>query len=304
MDEWLYLLLRFVHYVLLLGLFGLTAFGAVGLRGVMPRQPVRAYSASIVLAAIAPLVSTALLLVSIAAMMGQPLQSVDGDVIKAIVTTTDIGSAFVIRLALLVAALVAMLGRRRFPAMVLVAAIFYAGVLMTLPWNGHAAAAEGGIGLLHRLNDGLHLLAAGFWIGAIGWFAVLSALAHRGDDAIDSGALLTALHRFRSLGIALVAVVALTGTLNAELIFGLANSEEVLATAYGRLLIVKIALVGLMLLCAAGHSSMVREQVTAADGRGALPLAGLHKSLMVELVLAVAIAAVVAALGLTSPNSS
>ena len=37
--------------------------------------------------------------------------------------------------------------------------------LLPLALSGHAAMEEGRTGLLHALNDMLHCLAAGFWLG-------------------------------------------------------------------------------------------------------------------------------------------
>ena len=61
--------LRFLHYAALLGLFGWTAFGLIGLRG-FDRLPLERGAPVLIGAAFAaPLLSTALMLTSIAAMM-------------------------------------------------------------------------------------------------------------------------------------------------------------------------------------------------------------------------------------------
>ncbi len=303
MDDRLHLLLRFAHYAVLLGLFGLTAFRSLGLRrlAIGSRIGGGGHSAT-AFALLAPVLSAALMLVSIAAMMGQSLVSLDRNVIEAMIVSTSFGWAFLLRFALLLCAVSAMLARSRAEWAWTVAALFYGGALLTLPWSGHAAATEGSIGLLHRSNGGLHLLSAGLWLGAIGWFTGLVVQAHRGTGCFAPEVLLAAMHRFKPLGIALVAIVALTGIINADLVYGLSNSADVVRTTYGQLLIAKIALVGVMLLCAARHSATIRNRLEGEDivGPGEM-LVALRTSLTVEALIAVAVLAIVAILGMSSP---
>jgi copper resistance protein D len=100
----------------------------------------------------APLVSAALMLVGIAAMMGQPVTALEWPTIEVMVISTSIGWAFLQRLGLLLAAALLL----RFSP--IAAALLFALVLVTLPWSGHAAASEGLLGLAHCLNDALHML--------------------------------------------------------------------------------------------------------------------------------------------------
>lgn len=293
MEDWLHPLLRALHYTLILGLFGATAFPWIGLRGFeRPRYGVAITSA----AALAPVVSLALMLVGIAAMMGQSVSALERTTIGAMVTSTSMGAAFGLRLALLVAAAAAL--RSRTP----LAAMFYGFALATLPWSGHAAASVGAAGVLHRFSDWIHLLAGGLWFGAIGWFTWLVARAHRADRS--NLPLLTAMHSFAPIGIALAGIVAVSGLLNAQLTFGLANSAAVAASAYGLLLAGKLVLVGLMLLCASRHSALVRRAVIENAGANCdhgATLTAARTSLRTELALGLVVIGTVAALGLLSP---
>ena len=45
--------------------------------------------------------------------------------------------------------------------------------LLPLALSGHAAMEEGRTGLLHALNDMLHCLAAGFWLGSLPVFLLI-----------------------------------------------------------------------------------------------------------------------------------
>ena len=80
------------------------------------------------------------------------------------------------------------------------------------------------IHLLGAVNDGLHLLAAGFWIGGL---AVLSGLAFARPAA---SALLPALRIFSSSGMLAVALLIVAGTVNGVLILGGSGAQLVAAS--------------------------------------------------------------------------
>lgn len=304
MEELTEQFLRFAHYALLLGLFGWTAFRLLRLRGLDWVSQHEGMAALIFVAMCAPLVSIALMLVSIAAMMGAPVSSLDGPMIEAMIVGTDIGTGFLIRLALLVAGLGALLASRAGMFGGLIAAICFAGALLTLSWSGHAAATEGDLGLFHRLNNGIHLLAASLWLGAMCWFLFLTVRAHRQPDFLPAYPLLHVIHAFAPLGVGLVATVAVTGLINAQLIFGLENSVPFLTTPYGVLLAAKVVLVGAMLAFGA-HNARIGRQA-ALDGESerlepSITLLRLRRSLAGELMLAVGVIGLVAVLGMISP---
>ena len=303
MEVWLQPALRFLQYVLLLGLFGWVGFRIVGLRaaGWVPARSGRMIA--LVAATLAPVVSIALMLVSIAAMMGQSVTALDWSMIEAMTLGTDMGLAFMIRTALLVVGLMALVLVHR-KASLLIAAVCFGAALMTLGWSGHAAATEGSLGMVHRVGNGVHLLAAGLWLGAIGWFWHLTLHAHREPGHASALPLLTIMHRFAPLGVVLVTIVSLTGLLNAQLIFGLENSAATLTTSYGFLLAVKIAIVGGMLAVAAHNAWVSRRSAGAnagAEQSEAAPLASLRRSLAIELTLGIVVIGLVAILGMLSP---
>jgi len=307
MDDWPQILLRFLHYAALLGLFGLTAYRLIGLRWLSSKDQYPWFDGALIgLAIFAPIVSAALMLLSIAAMMGQPVWSTDRATVELMVTTTSIGWAFAARMALLSGALIALLLRHRSRFALMIAAVFYGFAIASLAWSGHAAALEGGAGLFHRINDALHLLAAGLWLGAIGWFVHLTIRAHRYIDAVQSQSLLSTMHRFAPLGITLVSVVVVTGLINAQMIFGLPNSGTVLMTGYGQLLVIKVALVALMLVCGGRNALIGRGRVETHASLNANPttsLASLRTSLAIEITLAIAVIGLVAIAGMMSPMS-
>lgn len=294
----LYPLLRFAHYGLLLGLFGLTAFRSFGLRHALAQNGKPSLSIGLTVSAVGALIVTvALMLVSIAAMMAQPVLQLEWATIEAMILSTDLGRAFLARVGFLIAAVVTCTLLRRSALVYAIAAVCFGLAVATLPWSGHAAASEGPLGVAHRVNDAVHLLAAGLWIGAIGWFLHLTIAAHR--RVTLAAPLLADVHKFGSLGVLLVAVVAITGAINAHLIFGIENSLNIVQTSYGWLLAAKMLLVGIMLSFGARNAWIGKQQ--AVSDKMSNNLAKLRASLGGELTLAVFVVGLMAFIGMMSP---
>lgn len=305
MGGWLETILRFAHYALLLGLFGWTAFRLIGLRKLIGISQEWVGPWLSISAIAAPFISIMLMLVSIAAMMGVPFTALDWPMTEAMIFGTDMGRAFVVRISLLALGLCALLYLSRTERALPIASLSYLAALITLGWSGHAAATEGAMGLFHRLNNGVHMVAAGLWIGAIAWFLLLTVKVHRQHNDVFVHALLSALHRFAPMGVALIAVVTVTGLINSQMIFGLANSAAVLGTNYGLLLLVKIVLVGGMLAFGARNAFVARDITNRDDcGRNEedMALSAIRRSLAGEFMLAALVIGVVAIFGMMSPT--
>ena len=296
--DFVYPLLRFAHYALLLSLFGIIAFRCFGLRRVMHHRPRQIGRGAAFGTFAAFLVSIALMWVGVAAMMAQPIAQVEWGTVQAIIFTTDMGWAFLARTgALMAAAVICTLFARAKHAHVFAAALLGLA-LASLAYSGHAAASEGLWGIIHRLNDAMHLLAGGLWLGAIGWFLHLTISAHRQHN-VRAGPLLADMHRFAPLGAFLVALVAVTGAINAQLIFGIQNSVAVVQTNYGWLLSLKVLLVCLMLVFGARNAWIGRKHILSSNER--TNLAKLRVSLGAELVMAVLVIGLMAFIGMMSP---
>ena len=299
------LVLRVAQYALLLGLFGWSAFWLLGLRSVDWLRVDRAPGFALLTALVAPFVSAALMLISIAAMMGVPVVELDLPMIEAMILGTDMGFAFLVRSGLLLTGLAAILALRNRQAALVLAAGCYGSALVTLGWSGHAAATEGGLGLFHRLNNGIHLVSAGLWLGAIGRFLVLTFRCYKDPDEAKAHAVLKAMHAFAPMGISLVALVAVTGTVNSHLIFGLPNVAATFATPYGILLAIKLALVAAMVAFGAHHARVSRGAATAMRDGNVYPaqaLGALQRTLIAEFLLGLLVIGLVAVFGTMSPT--
>ena len=249
-------------------------------------------------------VSVAVMIFGVAAMMGQPVWQLELATIEAVITGTSIGWAFVVRLVLLfMAAATLMMNSRPIYANAVAASLF-GFALATLPWSGHAAGSEEVWGVVHKLGDTIHLLAAGLWLGAISWFLYLIVEVDRRPGEIIPDGVLADMHRFAPLGVILVGIVGVTGLANAQFIFGVENSLAVLKTGYGALLIGKVMLVGLMLIFAARNAHFARRHskvVSPQTGDTAHIVSQLRISLATEIALATAVIGLTAWIGTMSP---
>jgi putative copper resistance protein D len=163
---------------------------------------------------------------------------------------------------------------------------------------GHAAAAESRAGLAVA-NSAVHLLAAGVWIGGLWPLAALlrRASASEGSDARAYAVL--AVRRFSAAALAAVLVLAVSGAINAALYVG--DLPGLLGTDYGRLLLVKLAI----LVPALGIAWLNRRTLPAlsgnADAVGRPAMRRLATFMAVEGALALLLIAVVALLVSTPP---
>lgn len=111
------------------------------------------------------------------------------------------------------------------------------------------------------LTDALHLAAGTVWVGGlVGLFLVLPGLARRPDH----GALVV--RRVSTSGAVVLAAVAVTGVLLATRTLG--RWGGLVDTTYGRLLLVKVGLVGLVAVVAAWNRFRLVPGVSSAVGHG------------------------------------
>ncbi len=163
----------------------------------------------------------------------------DPSTTRALLFETTIGTAWFTQAATTVALLLVPAlpweGRDR------TTALFSGLLLASLTLSGHAAMHEAGLGMAHRANDIIHLLAAGFWLGALvpllPTLSIMREPNHRGAAAL-------ALRRFSTLGHGAVILVILTGIANTALVLGRWPTDW--TSAYQRLLAAKIVLVTAM----------------------------------------------------------
>ncbi len=133
-------------------------------------------------------------------------------------------------------------------------------LLIAVTMSGHAAAVNSDIMLYAVLGDWLHLLAASLWIGGMIFLAVVYLPVLRGRSLIEQArSLLAILPRYSPLAITGVIIMAVTGPFNATV--HMDSFAQLLTTAYGRTLDIKVLLVAALLATSATHVGLLRPRL-------------------------------------------
>lgn len=181
-----------------------------------------------------------------------------------VITQTDFGYDWVTRLFLAILLAAALLPVHSTQGIAskwrgLVAASLATGLVGTLAWAGHAAAGTGFARTFHLIADGLHLIAAAAWIGALVPLAGLLAAAEHRVDGSSITIAREAVLRFSTLGIVSVVTLIATGIINTLMLVG--SVAALFGTDYGRLLLVKIVLFLVMLAIAGVNRLLLTPRI-------------------------------------------
>lgn len=227
----------------------------------------------------------------------------DAASVWSVATETGFGRVGLMRLGCFLVASTLALGRWRGQWLAL--AGLGAAASASFAWTGHGARDDGWTGVVHLASDVLHLLAASTWIGALAALAVMVWIASRGPGAGARQDTLNGLVRFSGIGVTVVAVLVASGLANSWFLVGVDGLGRMLTTPYGRLLLAKLALFGLMLGLAAANRYRLTPRLAralrdngAADGTAYGPIVA---SVLTETALAVAVLALVSWMGTLSP---
>jgi putative copper resistance protein D len=173
------------------------------------------------------------------------------------------------------------------------AALLAAAFTGSIAWLGHAGASEGGWRWVMLTADVSHLLAASAWPAGLLPFALL---LRRQVRAGALGAAYVAARRFSGMSLAAVAVISISGLVNAYFLVG---SFHALAGAdYGRLLILKLTLFASAAMLG-GWNLLVHEPLIEADPKTARAM---ERKVWVEVALGTLIVGVVAIMGTLPPG--
>ncbi len=240
-------------------------------------------------------------LLEAAAMSGLPFsQALTGDVLSTVVNETQFGLVFEIRFVLAII-LAACLAYDRLPLARWLALASALGLVAAIAWTGHAGSTVGEMGPLHLAADALHLIASAAWIGSLVPFTLLLAATRRNPREAWARLARDATQRFSTLGIACVATVLGSGIVNAWILVGSFNG--LIATQYGRLLMLKIALFAIMVAFAAVNRFWLTPRLALPLGSAAQLEAfrRLTRNSVIEIALALMIFAIVGMLGTLHP---
>ncbi len=183
-----------------------------------------------------------------------------------------------------------------------VAAVAALLISATPAFSGHAAAAASHRALSITL-DIVHVLAAGGWLGGLFVLAVAgvpAALATRSNTESGESLPLVArlVNAFSPLALTLAACVVLTGAIAAWLRVG--SFSVLFHSAYGAVLLVKLAFVVLVLAAGAHNWLRMRGELAHRDTGGA-SVSSFRRSAWSELVFAAMVIAATAVLVAVQP---
>ncbi|MDQ2716071.1 MAG: copper resistance protein CopC [Chloroflexota bacterium] len=149
------------------------------------------------------------------------------------------------------------------------------GVNKTLPWlnlvlglalflaismSSHASAVNANVLVYAVLIDWLHLLGAAFWVGGMLYIALIYLPVLRSEPLGERAhSLLSMLPYFTPWAIVGVTILTVTGPFSAAI--HLTSVNQLITTAYGRVLVIKVLLVGALMLTSAVHVGLLRPRV-------------------------------------------
>jgi copper resistance protein D len=281
---------RFAHFMAAMLAFGASAY----LWLYAPDNLRRALSPAVrrltISASLVALVSAIVWLSLEAASMADDWSAAtDPEMVATVLTDTSFGHAWIARLVLAAALVVAVFARRDHWRTI---AILSALLLASLALVGHAAMQTGAVGLLHRANHALHLLTTGAWLGGLVAFVLCLreyADTERRREAVD------AMMRFSFFGHFVVTAIVATGVVNIALTSGRAPWPP--TTPYRALLDAKIAIVAVMIALAVFN----RYGLVPRLNRKASALAVLRLTSAIEVGLGTIVVALVSVFALLDP---
>ncbi|WP_419793687.1 copper homeostasis membrane protein CopD [Pseudomonas palleroniana] len=277
----LLVLCRFVHFIVVLLMFGACAFRP-WLSGTERQQALDRHLLHItrVLAGLALCSGVAWLLLITASMAGSWSAALQPATVQLVLGKTFFGQVWAWHLLLnllLVIALVKPWPALRLPLITL--------LLVTLAPVGHGAMLNGLSGQLLILNQVVHLVCVGAWLG--GLLLLVLILRHPREDALA-----TILKRFSGVGYGLVSGLLVTGLINVRVLTGQLWPTP-LFNGFALILLIKVLLVLGMLALAL----LNRLRIERCEER----LDSLKASVMLEWLLGVAAVAAVSLLGTLPP---
>ena len=295
---------RFAHYAAMVLAFGAFAYAGFGERSPVVNRRLHRLGLRAGLAQL--LAALAVVTTTVAGLGGGFASLSDPTLWSAILRDTDFGRVWSVRLVM--AAILIAVGlavwRRPAPGLRRLGLLLAGGLVATVALTGHAAVEEGASGVLHRLADAAHLVAAAVWLGVL---PPLLFLLHQGAAAsVEDPELAAArLRAFHSIGLGSVLVLVFSGLVNSWFLVG--SFERLVTTTYGAVLLAKLALFAAMIGLAADNRlrlapALTRDLAQGSDAGGAL--ARLRSHIRGELMLGMLVLFAVAVLGAISPASA
>ena len=243
--------------------------------------------------------SATLLLTEVARLSAQSIAlngltgAMDPSRLGALLGRTVWGQAWLVQTVAAMALLVTLVVARRRPTAWKLALLLCVPLAASASLSGHAASSKTGV-LLAASLDAVHILGAAAWLGGLAMIVLAAMPALPAMSAPRAPALSALVNAFSPVALACGALVVLSGVVAAALNFNSPN--ELFATDYGRVLVIKVALVSIALGAGAYNWRRVRPALERGAG-----VDSLHRSGSLELAASVVILLVTAILIATPP---
>jgi putative copper resistance protein D len=227
-----------------------------------------------------------------------------GDAIAFVLTKTVFGEVSIARFLLTSVMLVLLVLQIRSHAVNWLLVALSAGLVASLAGLGHTQLQEGTNHLIHTIADGLHLLAAGAWLGGLVPLSYVVAKSLRTISADADAEARRAALRFSGMGYAAVATLIGSGLINSWFLVG--TLTNLTSTPYGQVLLVKLVLFGGMLTLAVANRFVIVPNLTdvGSQAERAIGLAGLRRHVLAEQALGLFVIIAVGQLGAMKPAIS
>jgi putative copper export protein/mono/diheme cytochrome c family protein/peroxiredoxin len=182
--------------------------------------------------------------------------------------------------------------------------VLSATVLMAMALASHSSAAEGLTLFIQLAMNGLHLLAAGVWLGGLIPLAMFFCWAKQARAPSTLLIAQQATARFSRFGFLGVAILLVTGLFNAWTLVG--GITPLLGTNYGHLLLAKLGVLIPLIGLAGRNRWRLKPQLSTLTNHNDLNkalrrLAQLQRSVTAEVILGAVILLIVAIMGITPP---
>lgn len=276
-------LCRFLHFVVVLMLFGAWVFRPLLLNADADPLDRRLTRLSVWLTVVALISGGTWLLLITASMAGAWDAAFDPSTLSLVLRNTFFGQVWSWHLLLNAVLLVLLLTplRANVPLRLIVSGL----LLATLAPVGHGAMLDGLSGQLLILNQIIHLTCVGAWLG--GLMLLVMILRQPNGHGLS-----TILRRFSGVGYGLVAGLVITGLINVRVLTG-AFWPTPLLSGFALILLIKVVLVAVML----GLALFNRLRIKDCEQR----VGALKTSVLLEWLLGMGAVAAVSLLGTLPP---
>ena len=252
-----YVSLRFIHFISLIVAFGCVLYGTWWAPVTLRRLMMQRFYPLMRHLLLASALSALLMLMAQGGLMGSGWPDVWQPAIWQAVAGTQFGSVWIWQILLALVALAVGWPKPRRSGRLLL--VLFCAQLLLLAGVGHAAMNDGWLGIVQRTNHAIHLFCVASWVGGLLPFIYCLRLAHgRWRQAA-----IATMMRFSRYGHLAVAGAIASGAVNALLIQG----GLISASPWGRMLLLKCALVAAMVVIALVNRYVLVPRMSAGGTR-------------------------------------